>query len=177
MRRSGFTLMEVNLAMFIMAVGTLGLVALYTLGYRENRQSIEDVRGAAVAQANMGLLVAALSSTNLTWETWTSIGEIPSGGWGHYAGNEHNSGGADVNPIGDPTSRARSDFGAIMQKCGFNASFDDGGGLACGLVVVRKGARCSVSMRSGIRPGTLLYEPLYYTEVRFQGLRGMDGAK
>lgn len=173
MRRFGFTLLEVNLAMFIMAVGVLGLVSLYTLGYRENRQSIEDVRGAAVAQANMSLLVAALSSTNLTWDTWASINEIPSGGWGYYAGGggEYAQGSSAARAINNPTAKASSDFGSIMQKCGFNASFDDGGGLACGLVVVRRGARCSISMRSGVRPSTLLYEPLYYTEVRFQGLK------
>ena len=49
MFRRGFTLIEVNLAMFVMAVGTLGLVSLYSLGYRENQQSNEDVQAAAVA--------------------------------------------------------------------------------------------------------------------------------
>ena len=39
MFRHAFTLIEVNLAMFVMAVGTLGLVSLYSLGYRENQQS------------------------------------------------------------------------------------------------------------------------------------------
>ena len=72
--RSGFTLVEVNLAIFIMAVGVLSMCALYGLGYRENRQSLEDVRGAAVAEANLSLLTAALSSTNMTWKSWTSIG-------------------------------------------------------------------------------------------------------
>ena len=45
--RQGFTLMEVNLAMFVMAVGTLGLVSLYSFGYRENQQSKDDVKAAA----------------------------------------------------------------------------------------------------------------------------------
>lgn len=172
MRRGGFTLMEVNLAMFIMAVGTLGLISLYTLGYRENRQSLEDVRGAAVAESNMNQLMAALSSTNLTWSTWTSIEQIPSDGWGKYAGNANEEeGGDDVNPLKNPTGQARSDFNNIMSKCGFNGTFEDGDGLAVGLVVLRNGDRMSISMRSGLRDGTLLYQPLYFTEVRFQGLR------
>ena len=33
----GFTLMEVNLAIFIMAVAILGMVALYPLGFRESQ--------------------------------------------------------------------------------------------------------------------------------------------
>ena len=48
-QRAGFTLMEVNLAIFIMAVGVFSMCSLYTLGYRENRQSVEDVAGAAFA--------------------------------------------------------------------------------------------------------------------------------
>lgn len=172
MRRGGFTLMEVNLAMFIMAVGTLGLISLYTLGYRENRQSLEDVRGAVVAESNMSQLIAALSSTNLTWSAWTSIDEIPSGGWKKYAGNENEEdGGDDVKPLSNPTAQARSDFGNIMSKCGFSGTFEDGGGLAVGLVVIRAGDRMSIAMRSGLRDGTLLYQPLYFTEVRFQGLK------
>ena len=49
--RSGFTLVEVNLAIFIMAVGVLSMCALYGLGYRENRQSEEDVYATASADA------------------------------------------------------------------------------------------------------------------------------
>ena len=45
--RRGFTLMEVNLAIFIMAVAVLGMVALYPLGFRESEQSRDDVVAAA----------------------------------------------------------------------------------------------------------------------------------
>ena len=176
MKRLGFTLMEVNLALFIMAVGTLGLVSLYTLGYRENRQSLEDVRGAAVAEANLSLLAAALSSTNITWDTWSAIGIRPAGGWGKYAGDEDNHGGADVRPVSDPTAIASGVFNDLLGECGFSGKFDDAGGLACGLVVVQKDDRCLISLRSGVRAGTLLYQPLYYTEVRYQGLRNEGGS-
>jgi len=178
--KSGFTLMEVNLAMFVMAVGTLGLVSLYSFGYRENQQSIEDVRAAAVAEANMSSLVAALSSTNVTWSEWCSIGTQPAEGWGKYAGDgtgvdwEDNDSGQEnktATPLKDPTSLARSIFGSVTGLGGNSATFDDGDGLACGLVVNQAGDRCSVAFRCGKRAATLVSQPLYYTEVRYQGLK------
>ena len=179
MNMKGFTLMEVNLAMFVMAVGTLGLVSLYSFGYRENQQSVEDVRGASVAEVNMNALVAALSSTNVTWNEWMSIGTQPSEGWGKYAGdgtgvdwNDNASGndGAKVHPLENPTAEAKTIFGKIVKLGGGSGSFYDGNGLACGLVVNQVGDHCSIAFRSGKRSGTLVYQPLYYTEVRFQGL-------
>ena len=170
--RRGFTLMEVNLAMFVMAVGTLGLVSLYSFGYRENQQSVEDVRGAAVAEVNMNALVAALSSTNVTWSEWCAIGEQPEHGWGKYSGDENGKRADEkVTPLRNPTATASSLFGKLVSLGGGSASFYDGDGLACGLVVRQDGDRCSISFRSGRREGALVYQPRYYTEVRFQGLR------
>ena len=177
--RKAFTLMEVNLAMFVMAVGTLGLVSLYSFGYRENQQSIEDVRGASVAEVNMNALVAALSSTNVTWSEWCSIGTQPSDGWGKYAGdgtgvdwNDNDSGRSqNITPLKNPTAEARTIFGKIAKLGGCQGQFYDGDGLACGLVVNQEGDRCSVAFRCGKRAATLVYQPLYYTEVRFQGLK------
>ena len=168
MKRLGFTLMEVNLAILIMALGVLGLVALYSLGFRENRQSLEDVRSVAVAEANLSVLASALSSTNLKWSVWKSIGMVPNGGWAKYAGTDTNEN--NPKPLRNPTTQARGDFQAILGKCGFSGSFVDGD-LECGLVVVQTGSKCSLAMRCGNRAGTLLYQPLYYTEVQFQGLR------
>lgn len=185
--RQGFTLMEVNLAMFVMAVGTLGLVSLYSFGYRENQQSIEDVRAASVAEVNMNALIAALSSTNMTWSQWASIGVQPSTGWGYYAGDgtgidwEDNDDGQEqkINPpsLGAMNGTAGGIFGKIMGLSGSQATFYDGDGLACGLVVNNQDAsgnvvdRCSVAFRCGKRAAALVFQPLYYTEVRFQGLR------
>lgn len=164
MKRLGFTLMEVNLAILLMSMGVLGFVALYSLGYRENRQSLEDVRGAAAAAANVNAIVAALSSTNMTWSQWQSIGTKPSSGWTAYLDNP-NSDHPKVSTRA--TSIASGVFGAIPN---INADFITGD-LACGLVVVQKGTRCTVAMRSGRRTGELFHQPLYYTEVTFQGLK------
>ena len=179
--RQGFTLMEVNLAMFVMAVGTLGLVSLYSFGYRENQQSIEDVRAASVAEVNMNAIIAALSPTNMTWSQWNSIGVQPSDGWGYYAGDgtgvdwEDNDSGQQqkITPpsLGAMTGTSGGIFQKLMGLSGSQGSFYDGDGLACGLVVNQEGDRCSVAFRCGKRAAALVYQPLYYTEVRFQGLR------
>ena len=71
----GFTLVEVCLAIAVMAVGVLSMCGLYTLGYRENRQSVEDVASVAYADAYLSPLVQGLSATNMTWSKWCEIGE------------------------------------------------------------------------------------------------------
>ncbi len=178
--RRGFTLMEVNLAMFIMAVGTLGLVSLYTFGYRENQQSVEDVQAAAIAEMNMNAMAAALSSTNMTWESWKSLGQLPRDGWGKYAGDGTNSGISDnagtgsLNPLSDPSSEARSVFDAVMSAAGgANGQFSDQG-LCVGIVLTPDNATnprmYTIAVRCGKRAATLVYQPLYYTAVYFQGL-------
>ena len=57
--KKGFTLVEVNLAIFIMAVGVLSMCGLYSLGYRENRQSVEDVASAALKYTFSSNVVSA----------------------------------------------------------------------------------------------------------------------
>ena len=178
MKRFGFTLIEVNLAMFIMGMGTLGLVGLYAFGYRENQQSNEDVRAAAVAEMHLNAMIAALSSTNMTWSAWRNLGAQPSTGWGEYAGDgttadiSDDDGTATVTPIADPTSLAQSVYGRVMSAAGFSANFD-ANGMAVGIVIAPSSdyRTYSVAVRCGNRPATLLYQPLYYSEVYFQGLR------
>lgn len=194
MKRFGFTLIEVNLAMFVMALGTLGLVGLYAFGYRENQQSNEDVRAAAVAEATMNAMIAALSSTNMTWSNWMSLrgaGDIgcrPEKGWGEYANDGTTAGGVVSNdgtenytPVSDPSSIARTQvFAPVMNAAGKSMNFDDEG-MAVGMVLVpvyapgdntRQHPRAySIAVRCGQRPATLLYQPLYFAEVAFQGLK------
>ena len=63
--KKAFTLIEVNLAIFIMAGGVLAMISLYSLGFRESRQSREDVASSAMADAILNPLVVALSSRDL----------------------------------------------------------------------------------------------------------------
>ena len=71
-RRLGFTLMEVNLAIFIMAAGVLAMVSLYPLGYRENQQSRDDVWAASEADRIFNQLHAALGERSIPWQSWMS---------------------------------------------------------------------------------------------------------
>lgn len=97
----GFTLMEVNLAIFIMAVAILGMVALYPLGFRENQHSRDDVVAAAVAEGILNPIVAALSTTNITWKAWMDmlsnvksesdyVFVLPNKGWKGYCDDTFN---------------------------------------------------------------------------------------
>ena len=57
--KKAFTLIEVNLAIFIMAGGVLAMISLYSLGFRESRQSREDVASAALADSVLKPLIAS----------------------------------------------------------------------------------------------------------------------
>ena len=174
--KRGFTLIEVNLAMLVMAMGILTVVGLYAFGYRENRQSREDVAATALADVVVGQLMAAVTSTNLYWSDFKDLKSYPSdNGWGDY----FNSNGIVAQ---DPENRAEGVFNAVMSdlKIGSRCSeFDTGfpraavqaAGMSCGLVVMHEmgSPLVSIAFRATKLPGTLLAMPLYYCEGRFQG--------
>ena len=174
--KRAFTLIEVNLAMLIMAGGILSIVGLYAFGFRENRQSREDVAATAIADSVMSPLVCALSATNVTWSSFRNLGDYPGpAGWGEYLNNN----GVVVN---DPQGKARSAFSSTMGQLSFEGTYDGpkdfpstaltGTGMSCGLVVQHEegSAVVRISCRATKLPGSLLSMPLFYTEVRFQGL-------
>ena len=175
--RKGFTLMEVNLAILIMAGGILSIVGLYSLGFRESRQSSEDVAATAYADAVISPLAMAISATNLKWSVFKNIKNFPGDkGWAEYL--NMNTGLVNDNPEG----MARSAFSSAMGK--FSSAADgqldaptswpsgSNGDLNAGLIVMH--TEGSPIVRIGFRasklPGMLLSAPLYYTEVRFQGV-------
>ena len=172
--KRAFTLIEVTLAIGIMAAGVLAIVGLYSFGFRENRQSAEDVSGAAYADAVISRLTNALSSPDLKWRSFRNISEqYPPNGWGDYFD-------ADGIVSSDPESLAQGVFGQVMGSLEFvsdrpDTSWPSGasGGLRAGLVVMHNPARPSfvtILFRSTKLWSTLLSEPLYYAEVRFQGV-------
>ncbi len=71
--RAGFSLMEVNMAVFVMAVGILSMVVLYPLGLRESTQGQADLKQAMFGDYVLNQAVAAASDTNLTWSEWKSV--------------------------------------------------------------------------------------------------------
>lgn len=190
--------MEVNLAIFIMAVGLLAMVALYPLAYRESRQSQDDVKAAAAADCVLNTLTAALSSRNITWEDWVNgidkawklTGDKPrEGGWLAYCDWKKDS--FTPKTRGQINALAKSVFNelrGINKDYGNNLSWPLGNELACGIVVQwgqipilstennkpkmhmeRDSSRVSIGIRVTRRAGDLLAQPIFYTEVHFQG--------
>lgn len=179
--RRAFTLIEVNLAMLVMAVGVLSIVGLYAHGYRESAQSREDVEATALADHVISPLVMAISHTNQKWSVFKEEFHYPDKtGWGAYF---NNNGVVSENP----DSKAQSAFSQVMSKLkagslkpSVETDFplpgrSDGGSAArtlmCGLVVQHeKGSPIvRIGFRATPRPGMLLSMPLFYTEARFQG--------
>ena len=112
--KKAFTLIEVNLAMLIMAGGILTVVGLYAFGFRENRQGREDVAAAAFADAVMSPLIMAISATNVTWNSFANEFYFPAGGkgWGEYLDN-------DGIVSSDPKSKASGAFAQVKGWLGY----------------------------------------------------------
>ena len=187
--RRGFTLVEVNLAIFIMAAGVLAMVSLYSLGMRESRQSVEDVAVAGYADAVFAPLVAKLSATSMTWQGWTSIGSTPQGegdkvcdgvtqggkGWADYVQKVGSDASGLYRVDSGCTAKAQQAFQEIA-----SASLKGSPSLSItwptlpseyfyGLVATRKGATISLAFRASRRRDALMSQPVYYTEVHYQG--------
>ncbi|MBO4288025.1 MAG: hypothetical protein J5985_07680 [Kiritimatiellae bacterium] len=75
--RKGFSLVEVNMAVFVMAVGILSMVALYPLGLRESIQGKEDLMEAVFADNLLNQAVAIASSRTLKWSDWDDKNDNP----------------------------------------------------------------------------------------------------
>ena len=177
--KRAFTLIEVTLAMGIMATGILAAVGLYALGYRESAQSREDVGATAVADAVLGQLTMAITATNLKWSVFRGLGNYPNDDvWGYFI--DPNTGRVDK----DTTSRAKSDFASFMGRLsgGCVGSLDcdtafpeaalSATGLECGLIILhdQDSAIVRVGFRAMKHRSMLLSAPLFYTEAKFQGV-------
>lgn len=190
MRKNGFTLLEINLAVFIMAVGTLAMCALYSLGFRESRQSTEDVAAAAFADAYLGPLVQGLSATNMTWNSWLQIGDTPAKsetkriadgvwpaeGWMAYVEepkNKEGQAGFSFRVKDGPRTKADGVFGQIKSKIPSPYQGNDPGipnDYQYGLVATRRGTTIQLAFRVARRKESLMSQPLVVSEVRFQGV-------
>lgn len=188
--KPAFTLVEVNLAIFIMAVGVLAMVSLYSLGFRESRQSEEDVAAAGYADAFFAPLIAELSSTNMTWSRWQDIGDPPQSTDAELTCDAVTQGGkgwaAYVKAVaGDDGSNRKRGYRVLDCNSLADGAFDEIRGKAndngvsrqrpsklpefYGLVATRRGGTISLAFRCSRRKDLLLSQPVYYTEVHFQG--------
>ena len=192
-----FTLIEVNLAMLVMAGGVLSMVSLYAFGFRESRQSREDVAGAVVAESILNALETALSSRKLTWSEWKRFGDNksvdgnyniriwPAEGWKDYLSQGVNGGyRVTKSTIGN---KAEQVFGKLITSNG-KAVQDNGTEVsvpAWGDIVRKEDVSVALvaSRESELSPvitlavrvvragqeRTLFAQPIYFTEVHFQG--------
>lgn len=175
--KKAFTLLEVNLAMFVMAMGVLSMIALYPLGFREADQSREDVASAAYCESVLNSFAALLSATNIQWSSWSTLAKengglgatFPSDGWYEYFTDDYFGTPKRANAM---KSVAKTAFTQIAGKLGntYGVSVPEApSGLACGVVVAFSGTRCAIAVRATRRPAMLLAQPLFFTEVNFQG--------
>ncbi|MBR4258515.1 MAG: hypothetical protein IKQ17_05755 [Kiritimatiellae bacterium] len=170
--KRAFTLIEVNLAIMVMAVGILGIISLYSFGYREERQSREDVASASYADAVMGPLVTALTATNVKWSAFRKIPNSPGNdGWGHYVQNRNTG-----KIVDSPENLAQQAYNGTLSKLNFSgADWSRVSGnqpLKAALVVMHDedSAVVRISFRATEKANLLFAAPLYYTEARFQGV-------
>ena len=182
--RRAFTLIEVNLAIMVMAVGVLGIISLYAFGFREERQSREDVASAAYADAVMGPLVTALTATNVKWSAFRKLASYPGNdGWGHYFQNRSTGkvvSGSTMNGL------ASSAYSSTISALGIGGGVPSGipisserAGLLPALVVMHKenSAIVGIAFRATDKANLLFAAPLYYTEARFQGIVDEEGSE
>lgn len=71
--KQGFSLIEVNMAIFVMAIGVMSVIALYPLGMRESRQGQDDLQQSMLADRILNQLVGALSHPDVRWSAWNSV--------------------------------------------------------------------------------------------------------
>ena len=184
--RAAFTLMEVNLAIFIMAVGVLAMTSLYPLGFREGEQARDDVQAAVVADEVLGKLTAALSSRNITWDDWRKAVDravkVTDRGWFSYYTRGKKDGTYVVKDRSSVNTTAESVFRELAQACDPKPGFDfsEKQKYAYGIVAQwgkrrTNGvtwddySRVSISFRLARRANALMAAPVYYTEIHFQG--------
>ena len=195
--KRAFTLIEVNLAIFIMAGGVLAMISLYSLGFRESRQSREDVASAALADSILNPIVIALSSRDLTWRQWKALpfrnlnsgvdtGEggsgtiqvMPDKGWLSYFETRGTRSSKTYYVSVDPVGKARKVYSDLVSADKSNWNLPSSPTLPPGMTyalvasresenspVITLGVRC---VRKTLR-NTLMSQPVFSTEVHFQG--------
>jgi hypothetical protein len=90
MKRSGFSLIEVNMAVFVLAIGVLSMAVLYPLGLRESIQSQADLKQSMFADFVLNVAVATASGPDVTRAQWDATFQV-SGEEGSYLSMSENS--------------------------------------------------------------------------------------
>jgi len=156
--KSGFSLIEVNMAVFVMAIGILSMVALYPLGLRESSQGRADLKQAVFADYLLNQAVAAASLTNFPWTQWK---KVPRGG------NQNTLELEDSLPDFMRNRMHLSDMNPPLKE-------DEKYAIACCLVPGCSDKVMGIMVQSTELTTVTKYNeysnnPVYYAEVMFQG--------
>lgn len=68
--QNGFSLVEVNMAIFVMAIGILSMAVLFPLGLRESNQGLADLKQSSLADYLLNQAVAAAQLPDVKWSEW-----------------------------------------------------------------------------------------------------------
>jgi Tfp pilus assembly protein PilV len=177
MKRSGFSLIEVNMAVFVLAIGVLSMAVLYPLGLRESIQSQADLKQSMFADYVLNVAVAAASSTNVTWSewrTWASTYNMA----GSDAGTELNIGDSVPGFVSEAVNNAVGQYNG-NQLDGFKHTRNQTFAIYCVMVqgpsdrmmgiMVRSLDVDTSKMTSTEKTTRLQAQPSYYAEARFMG--------
>ena len=155
---SGFSLIEVNMAIFVMAMGILSMVVLYPLGLRESYQGTADLKQSAYADFLLNQVVAIGTMTNFPWSEWIQIPEAKEGATD-----------LDMNELPNfiRSRMVSADGGSFQEK-------DSKFMLGCCRIMGRSDRLMAVMVQcteSDKLKGYQSYSnnPIYYAEVLFQG--------
>ncbi|MCL1921037.1 MAG: prepilin-type N-terminal cleavage/methylation domain-containing protein [Kiritimatiellaeota bacterium] len=183
--QSGFSLMEVNMAIFVMAVGVLAMVALFPLGLRESVQSQADLKESMFADFMLNAIVAAASSTNVQWSDW--------GQWAHRDPLDGLN-ARELIVVRDPPNIGTLNIDAVVRaaeaeynrglKSNFQLKRNESYAVYCAPVQGHSSLIMGILVRSLSmdqtemkKDGTgmemrrrLEARPVYYAEARFQGV-------
>lgn len=76
-KKFGFSLIEVNMAIFVMAIGVLAVASLFPLGLRENMNAVEDMTESIFADGLLNQAVGIASGRNVKWSEWNDDDKNP----------------------------------------------------------------------------------------------------
>jgi hypothetical protein len=158
-RHSGFSLIEINMAIFVMAIGVLAMVALYPLGLRESVQGSADLKQSMFADYVLNQVVAIASQTNVTWSQWQQIPHLQ----GRKIDNLSDKVPSWISGELDMTEypRMRKDIHYKLGCCIVPGASD----RVMGVMVQSTDMYDTVS-----RFDQVTNNPIYYAEVMFQGI-------
>jgi hypothetical protein len=171
-RKAGFSLMEINMAVFVMAVGILGMITLFPLGLNEGVQGRADLKQSMFADHALNQVTALLSSTNVYWTKWIDLNhtcwpERVEIGQAEYplADLSNLGGGLDAEQELSKLLDGWKIGGENMTKKHYRVFFDLTDGPSSKVMGI--GVRSTETDKTKYQLYT--NNPLYYAEVLFQG--------